>query len=100
MKALKISEDLHPMTALKSKGADIVRQVNSTGRPVVLTRHGKGVAVVLSIKTYEELQATIKRASLREALAAGLRDIEEGRVVSHSEILAKLDAWDADDSKD
>jgi len=37
---LKLSEDIRPVTDLKSHGAEIVRDVTS-GRTVVLIRHGR-----------------------------------------------------------
>jgi len=39
---LKVDEDLRPLTALKARTREVVGQVQRTGRPVVLTRCGKG----------------------------------------------------------
>ncbi len=53
MTHLTISRDIRPISDLKAKGSEIVTQVANTGRPVVLTRHGRGVAVVLAVDEYE-----------------------------------------------
>lgn len=37
-----------PITVAKAKLPDIVRQIETTGEPVMLTRHNKDVAVLLS----------------------------------------------------
>ncbi|MCP4656524.1 MAG: type II toxin-antitoxin system Phd/YefM family antitoxin [bacterium] len=42
MVQLQISEDIRPISELKSKGSEIVTQVIEKHRPVVLTRHGRG----------------------------------------------------------
>lgn len=68
MITLKASRDLRPISDLKSSGADIVRQVNQTGRPVVLTRHGRGVAVLLTVEQYEHLYERLE--ALERRLAA------------------------------
>jgi prevent-host-death family protein len=89
----KLSEDLRPMSALKSQGAEIVRHVTETRRPVVLTKHGRGVAVVVSLEAYEELQEAAELAALRAAIAEGMRDVEAGRVVGHEEAKQRLRQW-------
>lgn len=91
----RLSEDLKPLTELKTHSADIVKQVSDTGRPVVLTRHGRGVAVLLSLDAYEEMEERIERAGLRVAIAQGEQAISEGRVVPGSAVEAQLQAWAA-----
>ena len=89
MSAIKISEDLRPLTDLKVGAGEIIGQVERTGRPVVLTRHGRGVAVILSLQAFEELQDRVADAELRSALDDGERDIAAQRTVRHSDIVAK-----------
>jgi prevent-host-death family protein len=90
---LKLSQDLRPLADLKSQSSAIVRQAQRTGRPVVLTRQGRGVAVVLSIEAYEDLQASAARQELQRAVEDAERDIGEGRWVEQSEIAEKLSRW-------
>ena len=91
MVSIKISKDLRPISDLKSAGADIVRQVNQTGRPVVLTRHGRGVAVVLSLEEYELLSERVEHLELQRAVHEAEQEIAEGRWVPHNEIRAKIE---------
>jgi antitoxin YefM len=93
MAQIKASEDLRPVSELKSSGAEIVRQVNSTGRPVVLTRHGRGVAVLVSLERFEELEQAEGRAQLQRALLEGEADVAAGRVVPHADVVTKLRRW-------
>ncbi len=93
MPSLKLSEDLRPMSDLKSHGADIVRQVQDTNRPVVLTRHGRGVAVVMSLEDYEEIQELRERQSLRAALREAERELDAGAGVPHDRVRAVLEGW-------
>ena len=93
MAHIKASEDLRPVSELKSRGAEIVRQVNTTGRPVVLTRHGRGVAVLVSLERYEELERAVDRAEVQRALLEGEADVEAGRLVPHEQVMSKLKRW-------
>ncbi|MEE8584999.1 MAG: type II toxin-antitoxin system Phd/YefM family antitoxin [Acidobacteriota bacterium] len=89
MAQLTISQDIHPISDLKSRAGEIVHQVTETRRPVVLTRHGRGVAVVLSVEEYERLQHAAEQGALLAALGEGQRDFEEGRVLSQLEMRTK-----------
>jgi len=86
---LQISEDIRPISELKSRGSEIVTQVIETRRPVVLTRHGRGVAVMLSVDDYESLFQAAQRGALVEALREGERDFAAGRVLTHEEMRAR-----------
>ncbi len=86
MPSLKMSEDLRPLTDLKTEAGDIVGQVERTGRPVVITRHGRGVAVILSLAAFEEMQSRMDAADLRRALAEGEDDVRAGRLMTHAEV--------------
>ncbi len=97
MTQLMISRDIRPISDLKAKGSEIVTQAANTGRPVVLTRHGRGVAVVLAVDEYERLQQAAERGALVAALREGEQDVEAGRVLTHEEMRAK---WLAADSEE
>ena len=81
------SEDVVRLTDPKATPERIVQHVAEAGRPVLLTRRGRGVAVVLSVAEYES--AAEERAFMR-AVIAGLADIEAGREVSQGEARTRL----------
>lgn len=88
--ALKLREDFRPVTDLKTHGAAIVRQVADTGRPVVLSRHGRPVAILLSVDEYEDLCEQTNIAALRTALAEAEADVAAGRTIPHEEMKKKF----------
>ncbi|NLA42173.1 MAG: type II toxin-antitoxin system Phd/YefM family antitoxin [Smithella sp.] len=85
--SIKYSEDIVPITDLKVNPGRIVNQVEKTRRPVLLTSRGRGVAIVESVKDYEE--RTEEQAFLR-GVVQGLVDIEEGREISLAEAKKRL----------
>jgi prevent-host-death family protein len=90
MRTLKLSEDIRPVTDLKSHGADIIRQVEN-GRAVVLSKHGRAVAVVVSVEEYENLQESAERYALQRAVEEAEAELDAGQGVSHA-VMKKLAA--------
>ena len=56
------------------------------GRVVVLSRHGRAVAVVLSVSEYEDLAEAAEAAALQKAVDEGMRETEGGAGRSHAEV--------------
>jgi prevent-host-death family protein len=76
-----------PVTDLKINPGKIIRHVQESHRPVVLTRRGRGVAVVQSLSDFED-QAD-QRIFMKGVLA-GMIDIEEGREISLEDVKNRL----------
>ncbi|MCY4486624.1 MAG: type II toxin-antitoxin system prevent-host-death family antitoxin [Deltaproteobacteria bacterium] len=84
---MKFSQDIVPLTDLKSNPGRVVRHAAESHRPVLVTSRGRGVAVVQSVEEFEA--ADDERAFMR-AVVEGLSDIEEGREVSLAEAKSRL----------
>jgi prevent-host-death family protein len=84
---VRFSQDVVPLGDMKVNPGKVVRQVDETGRPVLLTSHGRGVAVVQALSEYEAVQ---EERDFMRAVVAGLADIEAGRVVPLSEVKRRL----------
>ena len=76
-----------PLTDLKTNPGRVVRHAAESHRPVLLTRRGRGIAVVQSVADYEAAEE--ERAFMR-AVVEGLADLETGRDISLLEAKARL----------
>jgi prevent-host-death family protein len=76
-----------PVTDLKINPGKIIRHVQESHRPVVLTRRGRGVAVVQSLSDFEDQAG--QRIFMKGVLA-GMIDIEEGREISLEDVKNRL----------
>jgi prevent-host-death family protein len=85
--AVKFSEDVVPLGDMKINPGKVVRRVDETGRPVLLTSHGRGVAVVQGL---DEFEAAQEERDFMRAVVAGLADIEAGRVMALDEVVRSL----------
>jgi len=93
MARVKLSEDLRPLSDLETQVSEVLQQARSTGRPVVLTREGRGVAVLLSVEAFEDLQISSERLELQRAVEEAEQDITEGNWVESSAVVGKLQRW-------
>lgn len=84
---VKFSEDVIPLGDLKVNPGKVVRRADETGRPVLLTSHGRGVAVVQGLSDFEAAQ---EEREFMRAVVAGLADIEAGRVLALEDVKRRL----------
>lgn len=89
MNALRLSEDIRPVTDLKSHGAEIIRNVES-GRTVVLSKHGRAVAVLVPVGEYEGLVDAAERTALQRAVDQAELELAAGKGIPHDEVRARL----------
>ncbi len=75
-------KDVRPITQLKNKTADLVREVSEEGRPITITQNGEAVVVVMDVDTYDRWRAAM---ALLKMLAQGQADVERGRTVKQVE---------------
>ncbi len=75
--SISITEDIRSITDLKRNTSAVLKQVHTTGRPVVLTVNGKAEAVLLDAGEYER---TMNAFNLLKLLVAAEEDVKEGRV--------------------
>jgi prevent-host-death family protein len=87
MLPLKLDEDIRPLSEFRAGVASFVKQVNDTGRPMVLTQHGRGVAVLVDIHEFEAMR---ERLALFEDIAVAESQAAAGRVVRHKEARARV----------
>jgi prevent-host-death family protein len=75
----RFSEDVVPLGDLKLNPGRVVQHTDTTQRPVLLTNHGRGVAVLKSLRVYEAQQDEL---AFMRAVVAGLADADAGRTIS------------------
>jgi antitoxin YefM len=82
MQRLKISEDIRSLSEVRTGIANFIKQVHDTKRPLIITQHGKGVAVLLDAREYEAMQ---EKLELLSDVQISLNQLENGEGVSHED---------------
>jgi prevent-host-death family protein len=87
----RLAQDIQPLADFRAHIATVVRRVRRTRRPVVLTQHGRGAAVLVDVREYDAL---LERIELLEDVQRSEKQLARGRGVSHararSAVLARL----------
>lgn len=85
---MSLEEDIRPITYLKSRAADLLRQVNETHRPVIITQNGEPKAVLQDPQSYESMRNAL---GLMKLLSQGEEDIRKGRFRPQKEVFARIE---------
>ncbi|HSB06860.1 MAG TPA: type II toxin-antitoxin system Phd/YefM family antitoxin [Thermodesulfobacteriota bacterium] len=86
---MNISKDIKPITYLKSRTADLLKQINQTHRPVVITQNGEPKAVLQDPESYENMRNAI---GILKLISQGEKDIREGKSKSQEKVFADIES--------
>jgi len=84
---MKVSEDIRPVSYLKSRTADILAQINETHRAVIITQNGEPRGVLQDTESYERMKTAL---GFMKLLAQGEEDIRHGRSSEQDEVFSRL----------
>jgi prevent-host-death family protein len=85
---MNISTDIRPVSYLKSKSADLLKQINETHRPVIITQNGEPKAVLQDPKSYENMRNAI---GILKLISQGEEDIKKRKTRTQKEVFEKLE---------
>ncbi len=86
---MALREQIKPITYLKTRTADLVREVSESGRSVVITQNGEAKVVVMDMESYDRWRDAL---ALLKILAQSQADVESGRLISQEEAFARAEA--------
>ena len=78
---------IRPLSDLRSSIGEITELVDSQQTPVILTKHGRGKYVLISVEEYSELVA---RRELYQLIDEGLDDVANGRTQEFSVAMKEI----------
>lgn len=86
---MRIEHDVKPVTYMKTRAADLLRLVEKSRRPVIITQSGEPRGVLMDFESYQELR---RATLLLRLLAQGEADVRGGRVVPQEQVFRELRA--------
>ncbi len=87
MKDVRLEVDVVPIAKFKSQAKQWLKRISDTGQTVVLTQNGVPAGVLISPREFDRYR---ERQRFLEGLAAGIRDVEAGRVISTKALKTRL----------
>ncbi|MDA2926355.1 type II toxin-antitoxin system Phd/YefM family antitoxin [Acidobacteria bacterium AH-259-G07] len=80
-------KSIEPVTVLKTKSAELIRQARESGRPIIITQNGKATAVLQDVESFQRQREALL---LLKFLAKGEQELREGKAVNHAEATRRL----------
>ena len=85
---MNIARDIRPITYLKSRAPDLLKQINETHCPVVITQNGEPRAVLQDPKSYENMRNAI---GIMKLLSQGEEDVKKGKTRSQKQVFTAIE---------
>jgi len=85
---MNISSDIKPISFLKSHAADILKQINDTRRPVVITQNGEPRAVLQDPESYDNMRKAI---GLLKLISQGEEDLRQGKTKPQEQVFKEME---------
>ena len=85
---MQIVEDIRSVTHLKSKAADVLKYINETHRPMIITQNGEAKAVIQDPKSYDEMKNAI---SLLKLISFSEEDIRNGDLHTQEDVFDSVE---------
>lgn len=90
--SIDLEADIQPVTDFRANASSMLDQVRTTKRPLILTRRGRGAAVLIDIGAYQNLLDELD--TLRDVQLA-MADVAAGRTSEQADVrdrmMSKLD---------
>ncbi len=85
---MNISSDIKPVSFLKSHAADILKQINETHRPIVITQNGEPRGVLQDPESYDNMRKAI---GLLKLISQGEEDLKQGNTKTQDKLFKDID---------
>jgi prevent-host-death family protein len=85
---MSIKSDIRPITYLKSKASDLLKQINETHRHVIITQNGEPKAVLQDPASFEEMKTAL---TIMKLIHQSEEAIRKGEVTGQEDVFNELE---------
>ena len=84
---MNLKDDIKPISYIKTNAADMLKRVNDTHNPIVITQNGEAKAVLLDTESYESM---INGLGIMKVLSQSEKEIEENQVADNEKVFSDV----------
>lgn len=84
---MNFKDDIKPISYIKTNAADMLKRVNETRNPIVITQNGEAKAVLLDTDSYQEMLNTI---GILKLISQSQKEIEDGKILKNAAVFRDL----------
>ncbi len=85
---MNLKDNIKPISYIKTNAAEMLKKVNETHNPIIITQNGEAKAVLLDTQTYQSMRDSI---GILKILSQSEKEIEREDVYTQEEVFAELD---------
>jgi prevent-host-death family protein len=85
---MNFRSDIKPISFIKTNAAEMLKQVNTTHNPIVITQNGEARAVLLDTESYQSMRSAL---GLLKILAQSENEIERNKLHEHESVFSELE---------
>ncbi|MGB2806630.1 MAG: type II toxin-antitoxin system Phd/YefM family antitoxin [Sedimentisphaerales bacterium] len=84
---MNFKDDIKPISYIKTNAADMLKRVNETHNPIVITQNGEAKAVLLDTDSYQEMLNSI---GIMKLISQSEKEIEDGKILKNDAVFREL----------
>lgn len=88
---MKTTEDIVPIAEFKAHASRLLRVVQQTRRPLIITNRGRAAAVMLAPEEYDRMSEELYRLAVVDRVTTAMAESEAGLGMAHAEFNRELD---------
>ena len=85
---MNLKDDIRPISYIKTNAADMLRRVNETHNPIIITQNGEAKAVLLDTESYQSMKNSI---GILKILSQSEKDIDVNELYTQESVFSELD---------
>ncbi len=82
---MNLQSDIRPISYVKSNAAEMLRQVNESHNPIVITQNGEAKAVLLDTASFQEMKDAL---GIMKLISQSEHDLQRDNTLSHEEAMS------------
>lgn len=86
---MNLKDDIKPISYIKTNAAEMLKRVNETHNPIVITQNGEAKAVLLDTESYQEMRNSL---GILKLMAESEKDIENGNIYEQNNVFDELES--------
>jgi prevent-host-death family protein len=86
---MKPSEDIKPVTYMKTRSAELIDTVTLKRRPMIITQNGEAKVVVQDIQSFERDRDALL---LLKLLSQSIVEAERGEIIDQEDVFKEIEA--------
>jgi len=82
------AKGIEPVTVLKTRSAELIRQAQETGQPIIITQNGKPTAVLQDVESFQRQREAL---NLLKIMAKGDQELGDGKAIGHDDVMRRIE---------